>query len=270
MPEVGYPAGRAAPVSGPPVTEDGPSRPPSRAAGRFLRRTFWTLLILALVGAILVGVNAAGFLPQWRNPFVKEQTDQSQPPLLLSIKDLSRFVAAEGNFEVVVDLKEDRKFVPDWLLNQRTLFVGAGTVEAYVDFSQLTEASIIDSPDHKTVEIKLPSPELGSPNLNLERSYVFAEERGLINRVGDFFAGDPNRQTETMKLASDKIATAAQASGLKARAEENTRKTLEGLLHSLGYTSVTVTFGDVPAPAASPNNAAPLDTARSATPTPSS
>jgi hypothetical protein len=249
----GYAAGRATPTATAPkrVDDEPYERPTSRSSGRFLKRTFWTLLILALVGAILVGVNAAGFLPEWRNPFAKEQTVKAQPPLLLSIRDLSRFVAAEGNFQVVIDLKEDRKYIPDWLLNQRTLFVGAGRVEAYVDFSQLTDASIIDSADHKTVEIYLPKPELGLPALDLERSYVFAEDRGLINRVGDFFSGDPNRQTETMKLASDKIAEAAAASGLKDRAEENTRKTLEGLLHSLGYTSVTVTYGPPPAPAPS-------------------
>jgi hypothetical protein len=246
-----FAAGRATPTAGQPArTEDEDRDPPrpSRSSGRFLKRTFWTLLILALVGAIVVGVNAAGFLPEWRNPFAKEQTVKNNPPLLLSIRDLSRFVAAEGNFEVVIDLKEDRKFIPDWLLNQRTLFVGAGTVEVYVDFSQLTDASIIDSADHKTVQIYLPPPQLAEPALDLDRSYVFAEDRGLINRVGDFFEGDPNRQTETMKVASEKIATAAANSGLKVRAEENTRKTLEGILHSLGYTSVTVTFGPVPAP----------------------
>ena len=255
MGSTGYAAGRATPTATVPkrVDDDEPyERPTSRSSGRFLKRTFWTLLILALVGAILVGVNAAGFLPEWRNPFAKEKTVQAQPPLLLSIRDLSRFVAAEGNFQVVIDLKEDRKYIPDWLLNQRTLFVGAGRVEAYVDFSQLTDASIVDSADHKSVTIYLPEPELGTPALDLERSYVFAEERGLINRATDFFSGDPNRQTETMKLASDKIAEAAVASELKVRARENTRKTLEGLLHSLGYTSVTVVYGPPPGTTPSP------------------
>jgi Protein of unknown function (DUF4230) len=209
---------------------------------RFGRRVFWTLLIIALIGAMLVGLNAAKLLPDFKNPFKEQVTDRSQPPILLSIKDLARFVAAEGSFEVVIDLKRDRKFVPDWLLNQRTLFVGAGTVEAYVDFSTLTQDKIKESADHKTVEIALPMPQLGDPKLDLERSYVFAEEQGLFNKVSEFFGGDPNRQRETLLVAEQRIASAAKVSQLTARAQENTRKTLEGLLNALGYTTVTVTF----------------------------
>lgn len=210
------------------------------------RRVFWSLLVVALIGAMVVGLNFSNLLPDFlKNPFKEQVTDKSQPPILLSIKDLSRFVAAEGNFEVVIDLKRDRKFVPDWLLNQRTLFVGAGTVEAYVDFSTLTQEKIKDSPDHKTVQIELPAPQLADPKLDLDRSYVFAEEQGLFNKIGDFFGGDPNRQRETLIVAQDRIAAAAKTSGLTQRAEENTRKTLEGLLNALGYTNITITFNSL-------------------------
>jgi hypothetical protein len=212
----------------------------------FGRRVFWTLLIIALVGAMVAGLSAAKLLPDFlKNPFKEQVTDKSQPPILLSIKDLARFVAAEGSFEVVIDLKRDRKFVPDWLLNQRTLFVGAGTVEAYVDFSNLTQDKIKETPDHKTVEVQLPAPQLADPKLDLDRSYVFAEEQGLFNKIGEFFGGDPNRQRETLLVAEQRIAAAAKVSQLTARAEENTRKTLEGLLNALGYTSVTVTFNSL-------------------------
>lgn len=210
----------------------------------FGRRVFWTLLVVGLVGALLIGVSAVNLVPWLKNPFKEQVTDRSQPPILLSIKDLARFVAAEGNFEVVIDLKRDRKYVPDWLLNERTLFVAAGTVEAYVDFSGLTEDKIKASADHKTVEITLPPPQLSEPHLNLERSYVFAEERGLFNKIGDFFDGDVNRQRETLIVAEQKLAAAAKSSTLTARAQENTRKTLDGLLHSLGYTTVTIIFQD--------------------------
>ena len=215
-----------------------------RDRASFGRRVFWTLLVVGLVGALLIGVSAVNLVPWLKNPFKEQVTDRSQPPILLSIKDLARFVAAEGNFEVVIDLKRDRKYVPDWLLNERTLFVAAGTVEAYVDFSGLTEDKIKDSADHKTVEITLPPPQLAEPKLNLERSYVFAEERGLFNKIGDFFDGDVNRQRETLIVAEQRLASAAKASTLTARAQENTRKTLDGLLKALGYTSVTIIFQD--------------------------
>jgi Protein of unknown function (DUF4230) len=223
------------------MTDPTEKLPPPERSG-FGRRVFWTLLVIVLLGVAVVGAGTANLIPWLKNPFKEQVTDRSQPPILLSIKDLARFVAAEGNFEVVIDLKKDRKYVPDWLLNERTLFVAAGTVEAYVDFSGITDDKINDSPDHKTVEITLPQPQLADPKLDLERSYVFAEERGLFNKVGDFFDGDVNRQRETLLVAEQRIGAAAKASTLKQRAQENTRKTLEGILHSLGYTNVTVVF----------------------------
>ncbi|GAA1638548.1 DUF4230 domain-containing protein [Catellatospora bangladeshensis] len=248
LPEVGkpqYAAGRARPTEPLPRQrpeddddlDEAPERRPRRGRGLLI-----LVLVLAVLGGAVASLNFAGLLPQWRNPFAVEKTDNSGPPLLLSIKDLSRYVAAEGNFEVIIDLKEDRRFIPDWLINQRTLFVASGNVEAYVDFSSLGDGAIVESPDRKSVTITLPSPQLAEPKLDLDRSYVYAEERGLINRVGDFFNGDPNRQQETLQVAEQKLAEAGAKSTLVDRAEENTRKMLEGMLRSLGYTSVTVVF----------------------------
>ncbi len=216
--------------------------PPTQPGSGAARALLWVLGAAALAVVMLFGVQATGILPEFRNPFAKEQTDRSQPALLESMQDLSRYVAAEGNFQVVVDLQNDRRNVPDWLLNQRTLFVGSGSVEAYVDFGTLAEGAIVQSADGKSVEIKLPAPQLAQTNLDLDKSYVFAEERGLLNRVGELIGGDPNRQQQVYRLAEDRITAAARDSGLIARAEENTRKMLEGLLRSLGFERVTVTY----------------------------
>ncbi|MEO3776644.1 DUF4230 domain-containing protein [Micromonospora sp. B11E3] len=215
-----------------------PARPPSGPA----RGLLLALGAAALAVVVLLGAQATGIFPEFRNPFAKEQTDRSQPPLLKSIQDLSRYVAAEGNFQVVVDLQNDRNNIPEFLLNQRTLFVGAGSVEAYVDFARISEGAVVESADGKSVEIKLPAPQLGQVNLDMEKSYVFAEERGLLNRINDLVKGDPNRQQQVYRMAEERIGAAARDSGLGARAEENTRKMLEGLLRSLGYEKVTVTY----------------------------
>ncbi|WP_245601681.1 DUF4230 domain-containing protein [Hamadaea tsunoensis] len=227
-----------------PPTVPGPTyilEPRSSGVGR---RIFWFLTIVGLVVATVLAINLTGILPKFHNPFAQQTTVKQQPPLLLSIKDLNRFVAAEAEFQVVIDLKKDRKFVPDFLLNERTLFVADGTVQAYVDFSTIGQSAIKETEPGKSVEITLPAVQLEDPHLDLGRSYVFAEERGLINRVGDFFDGDPNRQQEVMLKAEDSLKGAADASELKSRAETNTRNMLNGLLHSLGYTAVVVKFED--------------------------
>ncbi|MEU9506981.1 DUF4230 domain-containing protein [Micromonospora sp. NPDC048170] len=236
----GYPTGEALKERSAvtPEAERGAPQP----AGGPARGLLWVLGVAAMAVVVLLGVQATGLLPDFRNPFAKEQTDRSQPPLLKSIQDLSRYVAAEGNFQVVVDLQNDRRNVPDWLLSQRTLFVGAGSVEAYVDFAKISEGAVVESADGRSVEIKLPAPQLGKANLDLEKSYVFAEERGLLNRVGELVKGDPNRQQQVYQLAEERITGAARDSGLTQRAEGNTRKMLEGLLRSLGYEKVTVTY----------------------------
>jgi hypothetical protein len=47
-------------------------------------------------------------------------------------------------------------------------------------------------------------------------------------------------------LAERRLLAAASESELVARAEQNTREMLQSMLHSLGYTEVTVTFRDPP------------------------
>lgn len=221
---------------------DGRSEPAGAGRGWAGRGLVLLAGVLCLAAVLLLGVRVGGILPDWRNPFAQEQTDRSQPPLLKSIQDLSRYVAAEGNFEVVVDLEQNRRYVPDFLLGERTLFVGAGTIEAYVDFGQLDEDAVVADADRRSVEIRLPAPQLGPVNLDLDRSYVFAEERGVLNRLGEVFGGDPNRQREVYLKAEQKIAEAARSSGLGTRAQDNTRKMLDQLLRSLGYEQVTITY----------------------------
>jgi hypothetical protein len=218
--------------------ESAPEEPRARRG----RALFFLAGAVGLIVVLVLSVQAVGLWPSWRNPFTEETKDRSQPPLLQSIQDLSRYVAAEGNFQVVIDLERDRKYVPDFLLNQRTLFVGAGRVDAYVDFGKIGDGAIVESADRTSAEITLPAPQLTEASLDLEKSYVFAEERGLLNRLGEVFGGDPNRQQEVYRLAQERITGAARDSGLALRAEENTRKMLEGLLRSLGYTQVKVTY----------------------------
>ena len=244
--DLGWPDGTdeiGRPVAEPPLADAARTEltgaPPRRGRG-----LFWLAVIIALVVAAGFGLRAINIFPDFKNPFSKEQADRSQPPLLLSIRDLSRYVAAEGNFQVVIDLQKNRKYVPDFLVNERTLFVAAGSVEAYVDFGALTEGNIVRSADGTSVEIKLPPPRLGEPNLDIPNSYVFAEERGLLNRLGELFGGDPNRQKEVYRLAEERIAAAARDSHLAQQAQDNTTKMLEGFLRGLGYQTVKVSYAN--------------------------
>lgn len=206
------------------------------------RRILVFVGVLGILAASVFALMAANLIPKLRNPFVTETSDRSGPVLLQSIQDLSRYVGAQGNFQVLVDLQENKRYVPDIFFNERTLFVGAGTVDAYVDFSAIGEDAVVISPDGKSVEIKLPGAQLEKPSLDTDKSYVFAQERGLVNAIGDLVGNDPNKQQQLYQLAEDKIAQAAQDSELTARAETNTKLMLESLVRGLGFERVTVTF----------------------------
>ena len=67
---------------------------------------------------------------------------RSEPALLKSITSLSRYEAASGSFQVIVDLSRKARYLPSFIEGTDTLFVGQGTVIAFVDFSQLGSKDI--------------------------------------------------------------------------------------------------------------------------------
>jgi hypothetical protein len=197
---------------------------------------------IALVIAGLLVLSAVHLLPQLRNPFAETTTDRSGPVLLKSITALSRYEAASGSFQVVVDLSTRTAFIPSFLDGTDTLFIGQGTEIAYVNFGQLNGKAIRVSPDRTAVTVDLPGAQLEPAVLNVNQSYVYAEQQGLLNRIGNFFSGNPNSQQQVYILAQRKIETAARQSPLLAEAEKNTTGMLNGMLHSLGFQQVTVNF----------------------------
>ncbi len=194
------------------------------------------LVVLALV------LSAVHLLPQLRNPFGETTTDRSQPVVLKSISQLSRYEAASGSFEVVVDL-QSHSFLPSIIEGSDTLFVGQGTDIAYVDFSQLKGQAIHVSANRTAVTVALPKAQLEPAVLNVHQSYVYAQQQGLANRIGNFFSGNPNNQQKVYEAAQTKIQNAAKSSQLLTEAQKNTQSMLTGMLKSLGFQQVTVTFG---------------------------
>ncbi|MEU0034172.1 MULTISPECIES: DUF4230 domain-containing protein [unclassified Streptomyces] len=209
------------------------------------RMPVWAKVITAVVLVLVVlfaGLRLA-VLPGLRDLFGTETHDRSGPTLLQSIQDMSRYDAASGNFQVVVDLEKDAKFLPDAIRGSRTLYVGAGTVDAYVDLGKLAKNDVTVNSDRTSATLRLPHAVLGKPALDPDRSYAVSKQRGLLDRLGDFFSDNPNSERSVQKLAAKHIGDAAKDSRLTARAEQNTTSMLDGLLHSLGFTDVTVTYG---------------------------
>ncbi len=198
---------------------------------------------IAAVLVLIVVLSAIHLLPQLRNPFAQSTTVRSQPVILKSITELSRYEAASGSFEVVVDLTKRTSLIPSFLAGSETLFIGQGTDIAYVDFSRLKNQAITLNANRTDVTVTLPKAQLEPAVLNVSQSYVYAQQQGLFNRIGNFFSGNPNSQQQVYILAQQKIETAARQSPLLAEAQKNTEGMLDGMLTSLGFSHVAVTFG---------------------------
>jgi hypothetical protein len=213
-----------------------------RPGGGLLGKLVTAAVGLAAVAVLLVALSAVHLLPQLRNPFGETTTITSQPVLLKSITELSRYEAASGSFQVVVDLSQ-HSLLPSFLQGSETLFIGQGSDIAFVNFGQLKGPAIQVSANRTAVTVKLPPAQLEPAVLNVKQSYVYAQQQGLLNRIGNFFGGNPNNEQQVYIAAQQKIETAARHSSLLADAERNTRAMLNGMLGSLGFKRITVTFG---------------------------
>jgi hypothetical protein len=202
-------------------------------------------IVTAIVAVIvlIVVLSAVHLLPQLRNPFAETTTVRSQPVILKSITNLSRYEAASGSFQVVVDLTKRSSLIPSFLEGSETLFIGQGDDIAFVDFATLKNGAITVNKDRTSVTVTLPKPQLEPAVLNVNQSYVYAEQQGLFNRIGNFFSGNPNSQQQVYQIAQGKIEAAARQSPLLADAQKNTEGMLTGMLTSLGFQHVTVNFG---------------------------
>jgi hypothetical protein len=198
----------------------------------------------AAAGIFIVVLSAVHLLPQLRNPFATTTTVRSEPVILKSITNLSRYEAASGSFEVVVDLTQRTSLLPSFLAGSETLFIGQGTDIAFIDFSQLKSQAITVNANRTSVTVALPKAQLEPAVLNVSQSYVYAQQQGLFNRIGNFFSGNPNSQQQVYVIAEQKIETAARQSPLVAQAQKNTQEMLTGMLTSLGFKQITVTFGE--------------------------
>ncbi|MGH4007208.1 MAG: DUF4230 domain-containing protein [Pseudonocardiaceae bacterium] len=219
-------------------TVDSPARPHER------RPTRRKLLAAVLGIAVLLPVAAqlVDAVPDWSNPFRQQVVDHSPAPLLLALRDLSQYHAATGTFQVVVDVEHDTPNMPSLISGERTTFLGIGSVDAMVDFTNVGADQVTVSSDRSSVTIALPASQLAPAVVDPAASRVVGRERGLFNRIAAVFKDSPTSEKEVYQLAQARMNDVAKASGLAQRGEENTRQMLTALARSLGFTDVTVTF----------------------------
>ncbi len=174
-----------------------------------------------MLAVLFAGIRLAVLAGHSGDLFGTETHDRSGPALLESVRDMSRYEAASGSFQVVVDLDKDAEFLPDAVRGTRTLYVGAGTVDAYVDLGRLGERDVTVDSDRTSATLRLPHARLGRPALDPDRSYAVSKQRGLLDRLGDLFSDNPNSEQAVQRLAVRHIGDAGEEQRLTARREQH-------------------------------------------------
>ena len=195
-------------------------------------------IAFVVVGAI-VAVAGLGVANEYGfSPFQPPQTDRSQPAVLLSIQNLSRYEAAVANFEKVIDIQDEVARVPGIIPGRRTLFVAVGTVDAYVDLSGLADKDMTLSEDGTAVTVRLPEPELEKPNIDHAKSHV-VDTRTTFDKISDFI--ELPQEAKLYLRAEKDMTAAAEESELRKRATANTKAMLTATFDTLG---IRATFID--------------------------
>ena len=199
-----------------------------------------TVVLVTLV-AVAFGLVAGLKALRPENPLREQAVDRSSPALLKSLTDLAELHAAEGRYQVLVDIEKDTRYVPSALKGNRTVYSATGSVDALVDLSALAPGSI--RVEGTTVHLTVPDVRLDAPALDLAESRVLSRDRGLLDRLGSAVGEERNPDRQLLLLAEDKVARAAgEDAQLRRRAEANVRATISALVQGLGFTDAVLAF----------------------------
>jgi hypothetical protein len=126
----------------------------------------------------------------------------------------------------------EHPYLPPLLAGEKLLLMVHGEVVAGVDLGRIGSEDVRVT--GKTVEIKLPPPEIFSTRLDSERTRVYSRDTGLFSRA------DPNLETLVRREAERDLRQAAEKDGILQAARQNATGTLVNLLRGLGFENVVV------------------------------
>ena len=198
-------------------------------------------VVLCLLGLLVIGVISV------LDPFASDTVDRSGETVLVQIRKLEEFTAAEGTFTQDVDLELDAKYLPDFLKGERVVAMVTGTVRSTVDLGDLDEEAIQVDESTNTIRLTLPPPRLSDADIDEASARIINRDRGLFDRVDDFFSANPTDDAQLYTAAETKVEAAARDSDLVEQGRQNTELWLETFLGAAGFDTVEITWRKSPA-----------------------
>ena len=159
------------------------------------------------------------------------------PSVVVAIRNLAELSTAEYHVERIIDLREKQRTVFGLIqAEDALLLVASGQVTAGVDLAQLSDESVTIDEVHHRARITLPAPRVLHSRIDNDRTYVYRRETDLLAHRQEQLEARARQEAERS------IVQAAEESGIRTRARDNARRTVESLVRSLGYTDVEVDF----------------------------
>lgn len=170
---------------------------------------------------------------------------RATPDVLVAVRDLARLESASFHMERVIDLSDKQSKLWGMINTEDAiLLVAVAEVSAGIDLQKLTAADVVVDPARRTARINLPAPEVLHAALDNDKTYVHSRKTGTLAERRD------NLETRARQEAERTLVESARQAGLLNRASDNARRTVEALVHSLGYDQVEVTVRPPNAPEA--------------------
>jgi hypothetical protein len=157
------------------------------------------------------------------------------PDVLVAVRDLARLESASFHMERVIDLSDKQSKLWGMLNTEDAiLLVAVAEVSAGIDLQKLTAADVVVDPARRTARINLPAPEVLHAALDNDKTYVHSRKTDTLADRHE------NLETRARKEAERTLIESARQAGILTRAADNARRTVEALVHSLGYDKVEV------------------------------
>ena len=158
------------------------------------------------------------------------------PDVLVAVRDLARLESASFHMERVIDLSDKQSKLWGMLNTEDAiLLVAVAEVTGGVDLQKLAAADVVVDPVARSARINLPAPEVLHAALDNDKTYVHSRKTGTLAERRD------NLETRARQEAERTLVESARQAGLLKRSGDNAKRTVEALVHSLGYDKVEVT-----------------------------
>lgn len=158
------------------------------------------------------------------------------PDVLVAVRDLARLESASFHMERVIDLSDKQSKLWGLITTEDAiLLVAVAEITAGIDLQKLTAKDVVVDPARRTARIELPPPEVLHAALDNEKTYVHSRKTGTLADRHE------NLESRARREAEKTLIDSAKQAGLLNRASDNARRTVEALVHSLGYDRVEVT-----------------------------